>query len=556
MKKIVIFLFVMFSAIIVFTQNEYAEQIDNFFKKAQTNNFSGNVLVVHEGKIILKEGYGWKDRETEMPEDGNSVFDIGSITKQFTGAAILKLEMQGKLKTTDLLGKYFPEIPADKKNITLHHLLTHSAGFPGAIGDDFEQISSEDFMKLAFNEELLFTPGEMYEYSNVGFSILGILVEKLSSKTYEQFLHDEIFVPAGMLHTGYIIPQYDPNTLSVGYTSDGERWGTMTERFNGVSPGWHLKANGGILSTLDDMYNWTLALEGEKILNNAAKEKYFTPHIKEYPDGDTYYGYGWVIMDSPEGKMIWHNGGNGISLSTFMGFNQQTKTCVIVNVNIGGKISDDYALKTYDILRGINEVPDPELIKKSSGIYALDEASKITVEFDEFDRLIVLYSTPAAFDVLISDGTEKKDVVEKYNSKTMEMINGLFSGNYTLIADAWEVPVDEFAFGPGARWKQTAKENGGFINAQILGTAFRTQMNIYLTIARINFKEDVVYMMYIWKDETLQDARELDTPDKIFEWENNNIFSAPNNNKKIVLEEGSLKIVSEMGVTTAKKIGN
>lgn len=91
-------------------------------------------------------------------------------------------------------------------------------------------------------------------------------------------MHDEIFVPAGMLHTGYIIPQYDPNTLSVGYSSDGERWGTMTERFNGVSPGWHLKANGGILSTLDDMYNWTLALEGEKILNNAAKKIFYTSY--------------------------------------------------------------------------------------------------------------------------------------------------------------------------------------------------------------------------------------------------------------------------------------
>jgi CubicO group peptidase (beta-lactamase class C family) len=159
----------MFSAIIVFTQNEYAEQIDNFFKKAQTNNFSGNVLVVHEGKIILKEGYGWKDRETEMPEDGNSVFDVGSITKQFTGAAILKLEMQGKLKTSDLLSKYFPEIPADKKNITLHHLLTHSAGFPGAIGDDFEQISSEDFMKLAFNEELLLPPAKCMNIQMLDF---------------------------------------------------------------------------------------------------------------------------------------------------------------------------------------------------------------------------------------------------------------------------------------------------------------------------------------------------------------------------------------------------
>ncbi len=556
MNKLIFFFLLIASGVSVFAQNDYHDQIDNFFKKAEINNFSGNVLVVHEGKIILKEGYGWKDREAAMLEDGNSVFDIGSITKQFTGAAILKLEMQGKLNTSDLLSKYFPEIPADKKNITLHHLLTHSAGLRGAIGDDFEQISSEDYMKRAFSEKLLFSPGEMYEYSNVDYSILGILIEKLSGKTYEQFLHDEIFVPADMLHTGYIIPQFNASTLSVGYHEDGERWGTMSERFNGISPGWHLKANGGILSTLDDMYKWSLALEGEKILNKAAKEKYFTPHIKEYPDEETYYGYGWVIMDSPDGKMIWHNGGNGVSLSTFMGFNQQTKTCVIVNVNIGGKISDDYALKTYDILRGINEVPDPALIKNNTGVYSLDNSSKITVQFDEFDRLIVRYSTPAAFNVLISDGTEKNEVVEKYNSTTLEMLNGLFSGNYKLIADAWDMPAEEFANGPGERWKQTTKENGGFINAQILGTAFRPQMNIYLTIARINFKEDIVYMMYVWKGDNLQDARELEMPDKIFEWENNNIFFAPNNNKKIVLEDGSLKIVSELGVVVAKKIDN
>ncbi len=546
----------MFSAIVVFTQNEYAEQIDNFFKKAEANNFSGNVLVAHEGKIILKEGYGWKDRETEMSEDGNSVFDIGSITKQFTGAAILKLEMMGKLNTGDLLSKYFPELPVDKKTITLHHLLTHSAGFTGAIGDDFEQISAEDFMDLAFSEDLIFTPGEMYEYSNVGFSILGILIEKLSGKTYEQFLHDEIFVPAGMLHTGYIIPQYDPNTLSVGYTSEGERWGTMSERFNGISPGWHLKANGGILSTLDDMYKWTLALEGEKILNNAAKVKYFTPHIKEYPDGDTYYGYGWVIMDSPDGKMIWHNGGNGISLSTFIGFNQQTKTCVIVNVNIGGKISDDYALKTYDILRGINEVPDPALIKNYTGNYVLDDKSKISVQFDEFDRLLVNFSTSGGFDVLLKDGTEIKETEDGYNSRTMAMLNGLFSGNYHLIADAWHTSADEFANGPGQMWKETAMENGGFLNVEILGSAARSQMNAYLTLARINFKENSIYMMYIWRGDNLADARELDHPDKMFDWESTNIFFASNNNKKVVLEDGNLKIVSEMGVTIAKKIDN
>ena len=556
MKKIPIFFFLIFSVTVVLSQNQYAEKIDIFFKKAEANNFSGNVLVVHEGKIILHNGYGWKDKEAKIKEDGNSVFDIGSITKQFTGAAILKLEMMGKLNTGDLLSKYFPEIPDDKKNITLHHLLTHSAGFPGAIGDDFEQISAEDFIKRAFSEPLLFPPGEMYEYSNVGFSILGILVEKLSGKTYEQFLHDEIFVPAGMLQTGYIIPQFKTNTLSVGYTADGERWGTMSERFNGISPGWHLKANGGILSTLDDLYNWSLALEGDKILNNAAKEKYFTPHIKEYPDGDTYYGYGWVVMDSPDGKMIWHNGGNGISLSTFMGFNQQTKTCVIVNVNIGGKISDDYALKTYDILRGINEVPDPVLAKDYTGKYTLENNAAVSVQFDEFDRLIIQFNSKEAFDVLLTDGSETREFVSKYNEKTSKMLNGLFAGNYDLIATAWDTPSEEFANGPGRMWEETAAENGGFSNVEILGSASRRQMNAYITLAKINFKEYSVYMMYVWRGENLADARELQQPDKIFEWENNAVFSASNNNKKVILENGDLKVISEMGVVVARKIDN
>jgi len=553
MHKIILFFLLLISALSVYAQNEYAEQIDNFFKKAEANNFSGNILVAQEGKIILKEGYGWKDRETEMSEDGNSVFNIGSITKQFTGAAILKLEMMGKLNTTDLLSKYFPEIPADKNNITLHHLLTHAAGLPGALGDDFEQISAEDFMKLVFSEVLLFPPGEMYEYSNVGFSILGILVEKLSGKSYEQFLHDEIFAPAGMMYTGYIIPQFNPNTLSVSYFEDGERWGTMSERFNGISPGWHLKANGGILSTLSDMYNWTIALEGEKILNKAAKEKYFTPHVKKYPDGDTYYGYGWVIMDSPEGKMIWHNGGNGVSVSTFMGFNQETKTCVIVNVNVGGKISDDYALKTYNILRGINAIPDPQMMLDHSGNYILDNKAKIQVIFDEFDRLTIQFNSNEAFNILLLDGTEKLETVEMYTTKTTNMINGLFSGNYGVIADAWDTAPEKFANGPGQMWKETAMENGGFVNVEILGSAARNQMQAYITLAKINFMESSVYMMYVWKDQKLRDARELKQPDKIFDWENNNIFSAPNNNKKVILEKGTLKIVSEMGVTVAIK---
>ncbi len=549
MNKLYIIILLLIVSANVFCQSGSEHSIDMFFKKAEANNFSGNVLVAQNGKIILKKGYGLRDREVNSKENGESVFDIGSITKQFTGAGILKLEMEGKLNVQDALKKYFPNVPEDKKNITLHQLLTHSAGFPGALGDDFNNISTDDFITLAFNEQLLFKPGSQYEYSNVGFSILAIIIEKVSGKSYEAYLHDAIFVPAGMLHTGYIIPQYRDDELSVGYREDGSRWGTMPERYNAVSPGWNLKGNGGILTTLDDMYNWYLALQGNTILNADAKEKYFEPHIKEYENGNTYYGYGWVIEQRLEGKFIWHNGGNGVSLSTFMGFNQQTQTCIIVNVNVGGKVSDDYAIKCLDIMNGLNASLDSNVNMQYAGKFLLNKKDTIQVHFDEFDRLITEYTSPEVFQLLLLDGTEKAPEIENYNNKTKNMLEALFTKDYTLIAKAWDMDAKEFEDNAGKMWQNQAEESGGFDKIQIIGTAARRGANAFITVANIKFKQNSVYMMYVWRGDNLVDARDINIPNKVFDWENNTTFSAANNNKKMVLEKGNIKVISELGMT-------
>jgi CubicO group peptidase (beta-lactamase class C family) len=148
---------------------------------------------------------------------------------------------------------------------------------------------------------------------------LGAIIEIVTQKSYERYLHDNLFKLAGMKETGYVIPKWKRENLAVGYKKDGTRWGTsVNQLWDKDGPFWNLRANGGLLSTVGDLYKWHLALEGEKILSKQAKEKYFAPHIAESPEAVSFYGYGWVIQKTRRGtKLIWHNGGNPYFFADF-----------------------------------------------------------------------------------------------------------------------------------------------------------------------------------------------------------------------------------------------
>ncbi len=344
------------------------QSLNEFLEACAAQGYRGSVLVASKGKVLIEEGYGPADAEAGRKQTAQTVFSVGSVTKQFTAAGIMKLVEQRKLSVTDALVKFFPEAPADKKNITIHQLLTHTSGFAGTLGDDYDNVTASQFLKLAFEAPLNAKPGEQYEYSNVGYSILGILIEKVSGMGYEKFLNQYLFAPAGMKRTGYVIPTFKNEELAVGYRN-GIRWGTALDRaWLPDGPGWHLRANGGMLSTVGDMQLWYRALRNNKVLAKTSTQQLFAKQVAENPEGSSHYGYGWVIENFGDSEFIWHNGGNGV-YNAFMAFSPTEEVCLVVSSNTNTIISDKVAMQLLRIIRSNAPGSLPQSIMRSEPPY-------------------------------------------------------------------------------------------------------------------------------------------------------------------------------------------
>lgn len=309
------------------------KRINTYLNELEKIGFSGSVLVDLNGKKAISKGYGFSDKAKGIKNDPTTVFDIGSITKQFTAAAILKLEMQGKLATTDRITKYFDNVPSDKANTTIHDLLRHQSGLQSNVGKDYEKISRQDFLDKVLNSKLRFETGTNFSYSNIGYSLLAMIIEKVSGQTYETYLYENLLQPAGMEMTGYKRPSFEKNKVTVGYYTDGTDWGKPTEKqWDTSAPFWHLTGNGGILSTIEDLYKWDKALQGDKILSEKAKSKLYRPIIRPEENYKSIYGYGWDVEQTARNtRRVWHNGSNNIFHADFMRFIDEDVTLIMLS---------------------------------------------------------------------------------------------------------------------------------------------------------------------------------------------------------------------------------
>jgi CubicO group peptidase (beta-lactamase class C family) len=287
------------------TKGSLAAQVDRYLRPlTRTGSFGGSILIARDGEVLLSKGYGLANRKRQAPNRPSTEYRIFDLTVQFTALAILQPQERGKLTVQDTICAYLPVCPRRWRAITIHQLLTHTSGIPDFNGlPGFDVARSEtptQIMATAARRPLDFEPGWQFGYSQTNYILLGLIIERVSGQSYETFLHDNIFQPLGMTHTGLLRDgRFVPN-LATGY--QGIR---RASPFDATTP-W---AAAGLYSTTRDLYTWDQALTNEKLLSKGLLDAMFTPYVSVPPETAIGYGYGWLIGELFNRPARFHGGG-------------------------------------------------------------------------------------------------------------------------------------------------------------------------------------------------------------------------------------------------------
>lgn len=282
---------------------------DNFYSSLKGKEAPGvAVLVAKEGKIIYRKGFGYADIKNKILIDPDTKFRIGSVTKQFTAAAILKLQENNLLSVNDKLSKFIPDFPRGDE-VTIHHLVTHTSGINSYTGKPYfldrvtKTISPDSLINLIKKDPYDFNPGERFLYNNSGYFLLGYIIGKVSGKTYADYLKESFFDHLGMKNTGVHYSGIKLEQEAKGY---GGNSASYQEALN-----WDMSWAGGagnLYSTVDDLLKWNEALHGGKVLNEKSMEAAVTPVTLKNGDKEQY-GYGLGLSKYRGMDIIGHSGG-------------------------------------------------------------------------------------------------------------------------------------------------------------------------------------------------------------------------------------------------------
>jgi CubicO group peptidase (beta-lactamase class C family) len=319
-------------------------QIEGIFAPFRSADAPGlAVLVVHNGRVVFRRGYGVTDLHTLHPIEPNTNFRLASFTKQFTASCIMLLVLDGKLRYDDHLTDVFPEFPAYGKAITIRNLLNHTSGlpdyedllmaqYPNTSDDKIPQILDAGVFKLLEQQTAgKFPPGSKWEYSNSGYAVLAMIVEKVSGKPFAQFLHDRIFAPLKMDHTlAYQKGKNEVPHRAYGHTKEKDAW-----RETDQSPTSAVLGDGGIYSSVDDLMKWDRALRNHTLLSAREMQPALTPvqptTPAKTPGGkDVSYGFGWFVDPYKNHKRMSHNGETRGFLTTIQRFPDDDLTMIVL----------------------------------------------------------------------------------------------------------------------------------------------------------------------------------------------------------------------------------
>lgn len=335
-------------------QQPLTAKLDALFKtQFKADEPGATVIVVKNGKTLLRKAYGAADIATKTPLTPGTVLRLGSITKQFTAVAILMLMEEGKLALNDPITRFFPDYPTGGKVITIEHLLTHTSGIVSYTGKpDFgdgvtRNLSVAQMIDTFKNDPLEFEPGTQFHYNNSGYFLLGAIIEKASGLSYPRFLEQRIFTPLGMKDTAYEGFERSTAPRAKGYSAKG----TAFEPAAPMSMSQPYAA-GALVSTVGDMAKWDAAITAGKLIKPASWKLAFTPY-KLNPEKSTGYGYGWGVRTFQGVPAIDHDGGiNGFGTYALRLPQQKIFVAVLANRDSGGVHPEVLAQKAAGLVMG------------------------------------------------------------------------------------------------------------------------------------------------------------------------------------------------------------
>ena len=292
---------------LVGAQADPTARVDSFITaEMQRQHIPGVALaVVRDGRIVLAKGYGFANLEHQVPVKPETIFQSGSVGKQFTATAVMMLVEAGRVSLDDPITKYFPDAPESWKAITVRHLLTHTAGTTDYPDDfDFRRDYTEDeLLARAEAIPLAFKPGDQWGYSNLGYLLLGVLIHKVTGEFYGDFLQERVFRPLGM-NTARVMSEADiiPNRAAGYRLVEGE-----IKNQEWVSPSMNTTADGSLYLTVLDMAKWDAALYTERLLKQSSLDQMWTP-VKLNGGTTKPYGFGWGLREVGGHRIIEHGG--------------------------------------------------------------------------------------------------------------------------------------------------------------------------------------------------------------------------------------------------------
>jgi CubicO group peptidase (beta-lactamase class C family) len=480
------------------------EKYDELLRRYTMYGFSGAVLVARGGKIILNRGYGMANKELGLPNTSETVFAIGSLTKQFTAAAILQLEEKGKLKTEDLISKYLGNMPPDKAEITIHHLLTHTSGVVGdSANAQFPLDNRDAYVEAVKGIKLRNKPGEKYFYSNVGYNLLAAIVEKVSGLGFEDYLAKNLFKPAGMKNSGFAGKEFwSEKVKSVGYEPSAIGSGNVSKAEKPRASNWSDQGAGGVLTTTGDLYKWYRALQKEKILSAASRKKLYTPFLNDY-------AYGWEIRKTKKEKLYIQHGGDVPGFQSWFAQFPEDDLLIITLVNNRMRWRTLLASTLQSVAFGEAYEMPPALLPANAlklenyaGVYRLPTGGTIHAQAGDDGFFIGV------------EGQDAIDLINRTNEKDAALYRQLNARNAAIIEQFLREDfssLKEFAgtANPSAQaeafekwWKSHIGRHGAVKSFQILGT-LRSRTGHAVTFTRVEYERGTEVLRHLWLNDKI-----------------------------------------------------